>query len=121
MKPNWLKSTAGRKRLLAMRSSFSGVFAVLLVLGGVVTQPAQAEVRLPRVFGSHMVLQEGKPLVFWGWAQPNETVSISFAGENRQAQANERGEWKAILPAMNAGGPFTVSVSGSSTVQFDDV
>lgn len=27
---------------------------------------ATAEVRLPRVFGSHMVLQQKKPILFWG-------------------------------------------------------
>ena len=95
--------------------------AVLLALGAGLTQSARAEVRLPKVFGSHMVLQQEKPLVIWGWAQPNETVTVQLATETRQVQANERGEWKAQLPAMKAGGPYTLTVSGSSTVRFEDV
>ena len=43
---------------------------------------AHAEVRLPKVFGSHMVLQQEKPLVIWGWAQPNETVTVQLAHRN---------------------------------------
>jgi sialate O-acetylesterase len=94
---------------------------VWLAIGAAMCAAARAEVRLPRVFGSHMVLQQEKPLVFWGWAQPNETVTVQIAAESRTAQANERGEWKVELPAMKAGGPYTLSVSGSSTVRFDDV
>ncbi len=82
---------------------------------------ALAEVRLPKVFASHMVLQREMPLVIWGWATPNETVTVTLASASAQAQANERGEWKVVLPAMNAGGPFTLKVTGSSSLVLDDV
>src|SRR5580658_3553796 len=82
---------------------------------------ANAEVRLPKIFASHMVLQRDMPLVIWGWAQPNETVTVTLASASAQARANERGEWKVTLPAMKAGGPLTLKVTGSSSVEFDDV
>jgi len=90
-------------------------------LFGAGLSPATAEVRLPKVFSSHMVLQQDKQIVIWGWAQPNETVTVSLDSATAQAQANERGEWKVVLPAMKAGGPFTLKVSGSSSVLLDDV
>ncbi len=68
-----------------------------------------------------MVLQQEKPIVVWGWAQPNETVTVTLDAETAQAQANDRGEWKTTLAAMKAAGPFTLKVTGSSSVQFDDV
>ena len=92
----------------------------LATLGGI-TLTARAEVRLPKVFSSHMVLQQDKPLVVWGWAEPNEKITITLSTGSQQAQANERGEWKAVLPAMKAGGPYTLTVSGSTKVQFEDV
>jgi sialate O-acetylesterase len=95
--------------------------AVWLAIAAFVGPVALAEVRLPKVFGNHMVLQQEKPLVFWGWAQPNERVTVQIGTERRTAQANELGEWKVELAPMKAGGPFTVTVRGSSTVQFDDV
>ena len=95
--------------------------ALVLVAGGGFTPAARAEVRVPKVFSSHMVLQQDKPLVIWGWAQPNEKVTVELATGSQQAQANERGEWKAVLPAMKAGGPYTLTVSGSTKVQFEDV
>jgi sialate O-acetylesterase len=82
---------------------------------------ACAEVRLPHVFSSHMVLQQEKPVVIWGWANPNESLTVELGSAKQPAQANERGEWKAVLPALKAGGPLTLTVKGSSTVAFDDV
>lgn len=76
---------------------------------------------MPHVFSSHMVLQREKPIIIWGWANPGETITVQFGPHSGHAQANERGEWKVTLPAMAAGGPFTLTVSGSSTVTYDDV
>src|SRR5580658_6159790 len=95
--------------------------AAAIFASGAGLSSARAEVQLPRVFGSHMVLQREMPLVIWGWAQPNETVTVTLASASVQAQANERGEWKVTLPAMKAGGPFLLKVTGSSSVEFDDV
>jgi len=99
----------------------ASLLAALLAIGASFAPPLQAEVRLPKIFGSHMVLQQEKPLVIWGWAQPNETVALQLGPESGQAQANDRGQWRAVLPAMKAGGPFTLAVRGSSTVELDDV
>ncbi len=68
-----------------------------------------------------MVLQQEKPMAVWGWAEPGETVTVQLASEKATAKANEKGEWQLKLPSMEAGGPYTMTVSGSSTVEFDDV
>jgi sialate O-acetylesterase len=103
--------------------AISSYLALLLLGLSSLAMPtnARAEVRLPHVFSSHMVLQREKPLVIWGWANPGETVKVQLGAESQSTQANDRGEWKVTLPAMNAGGPYTLSVSGSSTVTLEDV
>ncbi|MCX6905793.1 MAG: 9-O-acetylesterase, partial [Verrucomicrobia bacterium] len=93
----------------------------LLALAGTLATSARAEIRLPKIFGSHMVLQQDKPLTIWGWAQPGETVTVQFLTESRQTKANERGAWKVVLPPVKAGGPHKLTVSGSGTVEFEDV
>jgi sialate O-acetylesterase len=95
--------------------------AAAILWSGALLPSAMAEVRLPKVFGSHMVLQREMPVVIWGWAQPNETVTVTLASATAQAQANEHGEWKVVLPAMKAGGPFILKVTGSSSLVLDDV
>jgi len=59
--------------------------------------------------------------VVWGWARAGETVTVQLGTASQTALANERGEWKVTLPAMPAGGPYSLTVSGSSTVTYDDV
>ncbi len=34
------------------------------------------------LFQSNMVLQRDKPVAIWGWASPEEKVTVSFAGQN---------------------------------------
>ena len=83
---------------------------------------AEADVRLPKVIGSHMVLQQGKPVEIWGWAEPGETVSVTLGESNRgTTQANGAGEWRVQLAAMQAGGPHSLTVAGKSTITLDDI
>ncbi len=106
------------KKINVVRTVAIAALAIGMGLGA---GGVQAEVRLPKVFSSHMVLQREMPVAIWGWAKPSEMVTIEFANEKKEAKANERGEWKVTLPAMNAGGPYTLTVSGSSKIHFDDV
>lgn len=80
-----------------------------------------AEVRLPAIFGSHMVLQQEKPVTVWGWAQPGETVTVQIASSKAEATATPRGEWRITLPPMKAGGPLEMTVTGPNTIRFDDI
>src|SRR4051812_33199132 len=80
-----------------------------------------AALRLPRVFSSHMVLQQEKPIAVWGWAEPNEKITVRLSTATQETTANAKGEWKLSLPTMKAGGPFVMTVSGAEEVKFNDV
>ena len=107
--------------LSTRRAAFGWLMSLLVLLALGSLSAARAEVRLPHVFGSHMVFQRDQPLVIWGWATPGETVTVQLGDTRQTATANDRGEWKVTLPALPAGGPFTLAASGSSTVTYDDV
>ncbi len=47
---------------------------------------ATANVRLPAVIGSNMVLQQGKPLTFWGWSDPDEAVTVELDGKKQSTK-----------------------------------
>jgi sialate O-acetylesterase len=70
--------------------------ALLLILLIVARVPALADVKLPAVISDHMVLQADKPVAIWGWADPDESVAISFGDEkcswenSRPAQGRKR-------------------------------
>ncbi len=73
-----------------------------------------AEVKLPGILGDHMVLQRDMNIHLWGWAAPDETVTVSMCGQEAKAQAGADGKWRVDLKPLSAGGPFSLTVSGKS-------
>ena len=95
--------------------------ALGIAMGGM-AMPARAEVRLPKIFGDHMVLQRELPVPVWGWADPGEKITIRFGGASVQATADAKGKWMIKLPAMKASAEGReLTVDGSSNVSFKDV
>ena len=37
----------------------------------------RADVKMPAIFGNHMVLQQEAALPVWGWADPGEKVTVT--------------------------------------------
>ena len=94
------------------------------------TQPlVHAEVTLPRVIGSNMVLQRDMQVPIWGWASSGEEITISLSTENESAEplfsttviADAEGNWRLKLDAMEAGGPYTLRVIGSNTLELTNI
>jgi sialate O-acetylesterase len=61
-----------------------------------------AELRLPNVLGDNMVIQRGKPITVWGWADAGEEVVVSFAGSKESTVADSNGTWQVVLKAKKA-------------------
>ncbi len=74
---------------------------------------ASAQVTLPKVLSSHMVIQRNLPVHVWGMADPGEEVSASFRGETRSTKAGPLGRWSVYLSPSEAGGPFALTVTGT--------
>ena len=74
--------------------------AAVTLLG--VAAPAQAELRLARVFSDNMVLQRGRRAPVWGWADPGAKVTVTFAGQTKRARADTTGRWMVKLGRMSA-------------------
>src|SRR5271156_3727779 len=96
-----------------------GLGAVGALLLGLIQ--AQSDVRLPSLFGDHMVLQQEVPLPVWGWAAPGENITVTFGDRKAGATAGADGKWRADLPALPAGTPSgTLIVAGKNTVTIHD-
>jgi sialate O-acetylesterase len=81
-----------------------------------------AEVRMARLFSDNMVLQCDKEIKVWGWADPNENVTVEFAGLTSSTTANtDSGRWQVTLSPVEAGGPYELKAQGSSTVVVKNV
>lgn len=86
-------------------------FALLTVV--VLSLAANAQVKVPKVIGSHMVVQRDLPVHVWGTAAPEERVEVTFRGETRATEANGTGDWSVYLKPGKAGGPFELRVQGT--------
>lgn len=76
--------------------------------------------KLAPIFSNHMVLQRGKRIAIWGETDL-ECVTISMNGKSVKAKA-ENGNFKAELPPMAEGGPYTLTVSaGAENITFEDI
>ena len=71
---------------------------------------AEAEISLPQLFQSGMVLQRGKIIPIWGKAAPGELVTIRFNKKQYATTADANGNWRVDLPKMKAGGPYTLTI-----------
>ena len=97
------------------------VVVSLLVMSSSLSQ-AQADVTLPKVLGSHMVLQRDRPLPIWGWAAPDEEVTVKLDEATATAKADAQGKWKVVLPAVKADGKaHSMTVSGKNQIELDDI
>ena len=66
-----------------------------------------------------MVLQRDQPNKIWGKAEPSEVVSVAatggaVAGVTSTITADAAGNWTLMLPKLAVGGPYLVSVKGTS-------
>jgi len=82
---------------------------------------ATAQVRLPRLVSSGMVMQRDQPVRVWGWARPAEAVTVSFRGNTYRATTGPDGQWQVPLPAQKAGGPFTMTIKASNQLELTDI
>jgi sialate O-acetylesterase len=103
------------------RVVWPGLAATLLALLAGPEPAARADVKLPAIFGPHMVLQRDQQDRVWGWAEPGEEVTVEIGGRSKTARAGPDGRWQVVLDAMPAGGPHTMTIRGKNTVQLDDV
>jgi sialate O-acetylesterase len=85
---------------------------------------ADAELRIAPCFGNHMVLQRDLPVPVWGTAEPQATISVSFAGQVKTVKADTNGQWKILLDPINAnavGNSMTVSAGAEKSVTMTNV
>ena len=79
------------------------------------------ETTLSPLFSDSMVLQRGRLVPVFGTDAPGTEVRVQIAGKIARTRAGADGRWTAMLPKMEAGGPFTMTVQGTATRSVKDV
>jgi sialate O-acetylesterase len=82
----------------------------------------QANVKLPRIIDSHMVLQRDVPLPIWGWADPDEEITLLIDDHKVIGKADAEGKWLVKLPALKADGkPHELTIKGKNEIKLTDI
>ena len=96
------------------------VVAVIGLMGA--SGLARADVKLPKVIASHMVLQQKLPLPIWGTADAGEEVTVSLGDNKASTKAGADGKWSVKLKEMTAGGgPLELVVKGKNEIKLTDI
>lgn len=81
----------------------------------------RAEVKLPAILSDHMVLQRDMKLPIWGWADPNENVTVKIANQTKSATADKKGHWSVTLDPLSADQSQTLVVEAKNRVEVKDI
>jgi sialate O-acetylesterase len=82
----------------------------------------QAEVKLPNVLGSHMVLQRDVPLKLWGTADVGEVVTVKMGDETQTATADDNGKWGVQFKPQKADAKGrSIVISGNNKIVLENI
>ena len=95
----------------------------LLLLSAILGLPeVKADVRMPLIFGNHMVLQQDTRITIWGWADAGENIEVLFAGQKVRTTANADGTWQVKLkPVKTKKKGETLTITGKNKLVYSDV
>ncbi len=100
---------------------FHNRFVIIMLACFFSSTHVSAQVKLPALVRDSMVLQRETPLTIWGWAAKDENITIAFNNKTFNTKANDAGKWFVVLPAMKAGGPYTMDITASNHLHLQDI
>ena len=82
-----------------------------------------ADVKLPAIIGSNMVLQQNTDVTIWGWAAPGEKITVKpdWRWGSSETVADEQGQWQATIRTLKAGGPHAMTIRGNNTIKLKNI
>ncbi len=95
---------------------------VVAALLGTSSSECLAQLRASRLFADGMVIQRGVDVPVWGWAAEGMPVKVEFEGATYPTDAASDGSWSVTLPAMAAGGPYSMIIlAGEERIEVNDI
>jgi sialate O-acetylesterase len=83
-----------------------------------------ADIRLPAVLSSNMVLQQQSQIKLWGWGEPYEKITVTTSWDNKtypETKPNGNASWQLNINTPAAGGPYTITIKGRNTIILNNI
>jgi sialate O-acetylesterase len=82
-----------------------------------------AQVQLPSIFGSNMVLQQASNVPLWGSAAANRHIKIttSWNHQSYSCVADKSGHWKVFVKTASAGGPYEIKIDNGKELTLSNI
>ncbi len=97
---------------------------IIIAAAALAAMGAEAKVTMGTPFADGMVLQRGRNVPVWGWADAGESVTVTFAGQKLKTTAGEDGKWRVNLAPMDAskeGRTLTVSAWNGANARWTNL
>ena len=77
------------------------LFAIILLI---LSSRSEAQLRLPAIISSGMVLQQNDSANLWGWGNPSERILVTttWNGKTDTTTVNNRANWKIKIIIANS-------------------
>lgn len=100
------------------------LISLLAILNLPFLQSINAEVKLPAIVSSNMVLQRNTTIKLWGWADANEKITIktSWLKKVVKIKADNSGNWSIKVKTTNSKEPQTINIkSKTSKIKLENI
>ncbi len=106
-----------------MKNKLNFVSKIALLLLLMIPFISKADVKLPAIFGDHMILQQNTNASIWGTADSGEKITIfSSWGDEVEVKADAKGNWKTEIPTPKGSHtPQQIIIKGKNIVYLRNV
>lgn len=100
----------------------SRIFLLFLLLW-VTFSTINAEITLPTIFQSNMLLQQRTTVRIWGKATPNKKISLltSWALKRYRTTSDAQGNWEVEFTTPRAGGPHSITITDGQVLTLSNI
>lgn len=77
--------------------------------------------KITNLFGNNMVIQRDQVQHIYGFTTPNTEINGNFDSKSFTGTSNSEGIFDIPLPVLPYGGPYTLTISGDTTITYTDV
>ena len=81
----------------------------------------QAQIRLPKLISDNIILQRDQAVKIWGWASPEEKITVLFNKKSFKTTTSKNGKWELLLPAQSAGTGYQMVLKGKNEIVIKNI